>query len=592
MRDHASTYTFCAVMASQSEVPNKIMEWVLHLKNACKKTLTYLHCNNAAEYIGNLKERLAKVGTTLATVSPYHPQQNGKAERCNRMVGNMARTMLHAARLPIIYWSYAYLTAAYIHNRLPNKCVSTSPLEALYKIPASPNTLYPFGARAIVTLPQGNWDKLDERGVEFYLLGYPKAGAGWMFYSSKLKQMIQNNLAIFPNLQELKVKRKLRKNDVGFIVNQIKLVLGGGLDSGTPKGRVQTPARPPPHAARCPHAYKWREDGRLGVRPRRTGVLAMHACPEGVQALHALRTGVHGRHACPARLTVLNGTLIRVLNGTLIRAPRGSRKPLNLRGLREPGWTGMPAVHACPEGVQGLHACPAGPHAKPAVLTPFVGVRHAGVCTPVWEGVQPPHAFFLGVRGGVRTPFGRAAIKPHWGEPTADLAAEELKAIAGLPSGPEHNLPKNIKQVLAGPDGTGWKDAARYKLNKFQALEVWEPVNPYKGVKVLGACWVFTIKRLPNGSIDRLRARYVAKGFNQTLGVDCNKTYAPTASLNTLRLLISVARQHHYPKASFDISLTYLYSPIEEEVYVQPPVELKAHWKGKIMKLKKAMYGT
>ncbi|PLW27445.1 hypothetical protein PCANC_24708 [Puccinia coronata f. sp. avenae] len=90
------------------------------------------------------------------------------------------------------------------------------------------------------------------------------------------------------------------------------------------------------------------------------------------------------------------GTLIRVPNGTLIRAPRGSRKPLNLRGLREPGRTGVPAVHACPEGVQGLHAlqtgvhgqhaCPAGPHAKPAVLTPF---------------------------GGVRTPFGCAAIKPH-----------------------------------------------------------------------------------------------------------------------------------------------------------------------------------
>ncbi|PLW35609.1 hypothetical protein PCANC_19063 [Puccinia coronata f. sp. avenae] len=79
-----------------------------------------------------------------------------------------------------------------------------------------------------------------------------------------------------------------------------KKACGGCTPSHT---GVQTPARPPPHAARRPHAYKWREDGRLGVRPRRTGVLAMHACPEGVQALHALRTGVHGRHACPARLT-------------------------------------------------------------------------------------------------------------------------------------------------------------------------------------------------------------------------------------------------------------------------------------------------
>ncbi|PLW27679.1 hypothetical protein PCASD_22993 [Puccinia coronata f. sp. avenae] len=89
-----------------------------------------------------------------------------------------------------------------------------------------------------------------------------------------------------------------------------------------------------------PHAYKWREDGRLGVRPRRTGVLAMHGCLEGVQALHALRTGLRGWHACPARLT----------------------KPLESRGLR---------LHALQTGVHGQHACPAGPHAEPAVLTPF-----------------------------------------------------------------------------------------------------------------------------------------------------------------------------------------------------------------------------
>ncbi|PLW06778.1 hypothetical protein PCANC_28825 [Puccinia coronata f. sp. avenae] len=92
-----------------------------------------------------------------------------------------------------------------------------------------------------------------------------------------------------------------------------------GLIAARPKG-VRTPSQTPkkrragaahlpnqackpPHAARHPHAYKWREDGRLGMRPRWTGVLAMHACPEGVQALHNLRTGVHGRHACPTRLT-------------------------------------------------------------------------------------------------------------------------------------------------------------------------------------------------------------------------------------------------------------------------------------------------
>lgn len=76
------------------------------------------------------------------------------------------------------------------------------------------------------------------------------------------------------------------------------------------------------------------------------------------------------------------------------------------------------------------------------------------------------------------------------------------------------------------------------------------------------------------------------------MGSDCNKTYAPTASLNTLRLLLSIAQSKNFPTATFKISLEYLYSPIEEEVYVKPPTDIVPEWKGKIMRLKKAVYGT
>ena len=98
--DHTSTYTFCAVRSSQSEVPDKIMAWVLHLKNTLGRTPSYLCCNNAAEYVGNLKQQLAEVGTELAPISPYHPEQNGEAEHANWTFGDMARTMLHNSKLP------------------------------------------------------------------------------------------------------------------------------------------------------------------------------------------------------------------------------------------------------------------------------------------------------------------------------------------------------------------------------------------------------------------------------------------------------------------------------------------------------------
>ncbi|PLW28192.1 hypothetical protein PCASD_24044 [Puccinia coronata f. sp. avenae] len=71
-----------------------------------------------------------------------------------------------------------------------------------------------------------------------------------------------------------------------------------------------------------------------------------------------------------------------------------------------------PDRRAWPARLSGGAARRAGrPH---AICRRADGVRHAGVCTPVWKGVQPPHAFFLGVRGGVRMPFGRAAIKPRY----------------------------------------------------------------------------------------------------------------------------------------------------------------------------------
>jgi hypothetical protein len=367
--------------------------------------------------VGGLKERLDEVGTVLAPISPYHPDQNGEAERANRTFGNMARTMLHESKLPKIYWSYAYMTAAYIHNQIPNLRVDTSPLECLFGIKPSPNELYPFGARAIVHVPKDYRDKLDERGNECFLLGYPKAGSGWMFYSPKYKRMIQSTSAVFPEYQSLTVKEPLERSEV---------------------------------------------EGALNKEPNRSELDAL---------------------VCQIKLV-------------------------------------------------------------------------------------------LG------------------GEPTKELADAELKAIADLPVNPEHQLPNTIKSALSGVDSSNWREAAEYELKKFESLGVWEAVQPYKGIKALGARWVFTIKRLPDGSIDKFRARYVAKGFNQVMGTDCNETYAPTASLNTLCMLLSIAQNKQYPTASFDISSAYLYRPIEEEVYVQPPVEIMPEWKGKIMRLKKAMYGT
>jgi hypothetical protein len=60
---------------------------------------------------------------------PDEPQQNGVAERRNRTLMDMVRSMLSYSTLPIGLWMEALKTAIHILNRVPSKSVSKTPYE-------------------------------------------------------------------------------------------------------------------------------------------------------------------------------------------------------------------------------------------------------------------------------------------------------------------------------------------------------------------------------------------------------------------------------------------------------------------------------
>ena len=70
------------------------------------------------------KEFCEEKGIQRQLTIPRTPQQNGVAERRNRTLLDMVRSMMAHASLPISFWGDALLTATYILNRVPTKSVT------------------------------------------------------------------------------------------------------------------------------------------------------------------------------------------------------------------------------------------------------------------------------------------------------------------------------------------------------------------------------------------------------------------------------------------------------------------------------------
>ena len=79
------------------------------------------------------------------------------------------------------------------------------------------------------------------------------------------------------------------------------------------------------------------------------------------------------------------------------------------------------------------------------------------------------------------------------------------------------------------------------ELNALHKIGTWDLVPLPLGKSVVGCRWVYKIKTNYDGSIERLIARLVAKGYSQQYGMDYDETFVPIVKMTTSCTLIVVA---------------------------------------------------
>lgn len=120
------------------------------------------------------------------------PQQNNIAERKNRTIVEMAKSMLKAKGLPNKLWAEAVHRAVYIHN---------TPFEAWYRRKQKVISFRVFRCIAYAHTPSQQRELFDEKGKKYLFIGYSDESKGYRLLNPKTYKLVISRDVIFDEMK-------------------------------------------------------------------------------------------------------------------------------------------------------------------------------------------------------------------------------------------------------------------------------------------------------------------------------------------------------------------------------------------------------
>ncbi|GKD67977.1 retrovirus-related pol polyprotein from transposon TNT 1-94 [Tanacetum coccineum] len=158
------------------------------------KFITALPFDRGGEYVStNFMNVCEEQGIRRFLTALYSPQPNGVAEKKNRIILDLVRSMLKSKHIPKDFWAEAVQCAIYVQNRCPHaKLENKTPQEAWSGRKPIVAHFKVFRSVAYGQIPDQRRTKLDDRRKKFVFIRYDEKIKGYKLMDPINKKVVVN----------------------------------------------------------------------------------------------------------------------------------------------------------------------------------------------------------------------------------------------------------------------------------------------------------------------------------------------------------------------------------------------------------------
>ncbi|KAK1610252.1 hypothetical protein QYE76_033925 [Lolium multiflorum] len=536
--DDYSRYTWVFFLKTKDETQQIFIDFATEVQRQHNLLIMAIRSDNGSEFKNyTLNDFLSEEGIRHQYFAAYTPQQNGVAERKNRNLLDMARSMMAEYKSRYNFWAEVISTACHSSNRLYlRKGLNKTPYEILTG--NKPNISYfkVFGCKCFYKIKGVRLSKFAPNALEGIFVGYGAESHNYRVFDISSKIIIES------------CSVKFEEND-GSQVGQVDVCAGDEI--------------PQDAIVRMGVGFFRPIEGH-GVASREelcsTTVEPSSSQHQQTPSLEANDAPTQEQEENPPSHVQDQGQdQPRIHDGSDEYPFDIYASPNNVQDQAHEDEHSQVIEEAQVEGQDGDpndqddQVIPP----RPRMTKEEIEARRLARRERTLEILGHTHDKVLGdVRAKVSTRRQLANFSNHH----AYISLVE---------------PKKVFEALEDSD---WVEAMHEELNNFKRNKVWTLVEKPKECRnVIGTKWIFKNKQDEFGNIVRNKARFVAQGFSQVEGIDFGETYAS---------------HHNFKLQQMDVKSAFLNGLLHEEVYVkQPPGFEDLNFPNHVYKLDKVLYG-